>query len=284
MNRQGHADLHTHSAYSDGTLSPAELVGRALQLQLGAFALTDHDTAAGLDEAEREARRLGVCFIPGIELTATHGQEERHILGYWIDREHGELSALLGRMELERERRIHRIVEKLGRCCSVELEPESVFAVDHRGVLGRLHVAEALLRAGVTRSLQEAFDRFLHDSGPAYVGKFALPVAETIALVHRAGGVAVLAHPGDRLNEVEITAFAESGLDGLEAYYPSHPPARCQEYHRLADRLGLIATGGSDYHGERKLQELAAVTVPLEVVENLNRRRIEPNATARTSR
>ncbi len=268
MSLRKRADLHTHSHFSDGTSSPAEVVGLAAQLQLEAVALTDHDTVAGLSQAEEEARRLGVGFIPGTELTADHAGGERHILGYWIDPSHPELVALLARMTGERRRRIDLIVERLG-ACGVQLDAEAVLEVPHQGALGRMHVAEALCREGLTYSLQEAFDRFLRDGGPAYVPKYALPVEETIALIHRAGGVAVLAHPGGEPNQEEITEFAQAGLDGLEAFYLGYPRSLTDYYCQLAGRLNLVPTGGSDYHGERKSQGVGAATVSLETVHRL---------------
>jgi len=271
MSHPKRADLHTHSHFSDGTSSPAEVVGLAAQLQLGAVALTDHDTVAGLAQAEEEARRLDVCFIPGIELTADHSETERHILGYWIDPGSPELASLLERMERERRGRVGRIAEKLGEC-GVALDPEEVFEVPHQGVLGRMHVAEALCRRGATANVNEAFARYLRDDGPAYVPKYALTVAETIALIHRAGGVASLAHPGGEVDREEITGFAQAGLDGLEAYYPGYASSLRDRYCELARHLSLVATGGSDYHGRRKDQGLGAMTVPLEAVERLKAR------------
>jgi hypothetical protein len=135
-----------------------------------------------------------------------------------------------------------------------------------------MHVAEALCQRGVTSTVQEAFDRFLRDNGPAYVPKHALAVEETIALIHQAGGVAVLAHPGETPGAEEIASFARAGLDGLEAFYPGYAPSLSEYYAGLAQDLGLVATGGSDFHGERKLQWLGSVTVPLEAVERLRQR------------
>jgi len=268
MSQPKRADLHTHSHFSDGLPSPAEVVGLAAQLQLGALALTDHDTVAGLPEAEGEARRLGVCFIPGIELTASHLESERHVLAYWMDPGYPELTSLLERMERERLQRIGRIVERL-EDCGVTLDREEVLRVPHRGVLGRMHVAEALCRRGVTANVNEAFARYLRDDGPAYVPKYALTVAETIALIHRAGGVASLAHPGSEVDSKEITEFARAGLDGLEAFYPGYGSRLRDCYCDLAEQLNLVPTGGSDYHGRRKHEELGAVSMPLETVAQL---------------
>ena len=259
-------DLHTHSHYSDGTYSPAALVGLAAQLGLAALALTDHDTVAGLGQAEDESSRLGLRFVPGIELTAVHRADERHVLGYWIDAGHEELLALLADMARDRRRRIHHIVEKLHQH-AVDLSPEAILSTDHHGVLGRMHVAEALVNEGLTSSIQDGFDRYLHDGGPAYVEKYALPVAETCALIHRAGGVAVLAHPGYEPNHQEIADFVQAGLDGLEAAYPGYQPSLTEHYRELACGLNLVATGGSDFHGERKSQGLGAVTVALETLD-----------------
>lgn len=271
MSRRRGADLHTHSHYSDGTYTPAEVVALAVQLQLEAVALTDHDTIAGLAEADSEARRTGITFIPGIELSTDHSGAERHLLGYWVDPGSRPLAELLGEMVEDRRRRIGRIRERL-LACGVDLPVQAVLAVAHHGVLGRLHVAEALCQRGVTSTVQEAFDRFLRDNGPAYVPKHTLTVEETIALIHRAGGVAVLAHPGETPAAEEIALFARAGLDGLEAFYPGYAPSLSEYYAGLAQDLGLVATGGSDFHGERKLQWLGCITVPLEAVARLRER------------
>jgi hypothetical protein len=280
MSRRRGADLHSHSHYSDGTCAPAELVALAAQLQLEAVALTDHDTVAGLTEAEGEARRLGITFIPAIELSADHCGAERHLLGYWIDPNCPPLVAWLTEMVEDRRQRVGRIRERL-QACGVDLPVEAVFAVAHHGVLGRMHVAEALCQRGVTATLQEAFTRFLRDDGPAYVPKRSLTVEETIALIHQAGGVAVLAHPGEEPAAEEITSFAQAGLDGLEALYPGYSPSLSEYYEQLARDLELVATGGSDFHGERKSQSLGVVTVPLETVERLRKR--VPTRGARTA-
>ncbi len=280
MSSRERADLHAHSYYSDGTFSPADLVGLAAQLQLGALSLTDHDTVSGLAQAQAEARRLGVRFVPGVELTAAGNGAERHILAYWVDTGCEELVALLAKMGRTRRRRIHRIVEKLHQC-SVDLDPQAVLETEHRGVLGRMHVAEALCREGFTESIQEGFGRYLRDDGPAYVPKFALDVAGTCALIHRAGGVAVLAHPGHEPDDEEIADFARSGLDGLEASYPGYRAELTEHYLELARRLDLVATGGSDFHGDRKPQGLGSVTVSMETVAQLEQRRAERYASTR---
>jgi predicted metal-dependent phosphoesterase TrpH len=252
-------DFHVHSTASDGTLSPAALVDEASKQQLDAFALTDHDTTAGVGQAVARGREVGVEVLAGIELSVSEngGREEMHILGLGIDPDSPRLGSRITELIRQREERGARIAERL-RELGVELDFESVRrAAGSAASIGRPHVALALLQAGVCSDVEEAFRRFLRRGRPAYVARAGLGAREAIDLIHAAGGLASLAHP-KRSTGVDqpggLDAFVERlvalGLDGLEVEHPSHTPGLRRRLRRLARRFDLVATGGSDFHGE----------------------------------
>jgi 3',5'-nucleoside bisphosphate phosphatase len=243
-------DLHLHSDVSDGRLSPAAVVQAALAGGLDVIALTDHDTAAGAAEAKAAALGTPLYVIPGIEISTRHGEHDLHILGYWVDLGH---PALLEYQELARRRRDDRMrgmVAKL-RAMRIPVEYEDVLeaAGPRARVLGRPHLARALLAGGHTRYYSEAFERYLYDGGPAFVLEPFPSVPEAIELIHYTGGLAVWAHPPREIFEREIRAFAASGLDGIECLRPTTPPAESLMLEAAAQALGLLVTGGSDWHG-----------------------------------
>lgn len=248
-------DLHTHSTASDGTLRPAELMRAAQEAGLSAIALTDHDTFDGLPEAREEALRLGVELVPGCELSLEYGGLPTHLLALFVDERPGSVSAALGRVRQARTRRNEQMLEKL-RTVGVRLSMDEV-ASRAGGVVGRPHMAQAMLAAGVVRSIEEAFTRFLGSGGMAYVPKVKLAPREAIEAIHADRGLAVLAHPylltqqPARL-EALLTDLAGMGLDGVEAYYTEHSEQYTALVSRLADSLGLLKSGGSDFHGSVK--------------------------------
>lgn len=251
-------DLHTHSSCSDGTAPPAEVVRLAAEAGLEVVALTDHDTTEGLGEAEAVGAELGIELVPGIELSAEHEGLSVHVLAYWADPAEPELRAELERLRDERLGRAAAIVEKL-RGLGFEVSLDRVREIAGGGPIVRPHIAQALVEAGAVASEQEAFDRYIADGGPAYVEKHALHPVDAVRLVLRAGGVCVLAHPGlwdDRsgasgVPEEVIEAMAAAGMHGLEVNHPDHGPEARERYRRVAARLGLVPTGGSDFHGDR---------------------------------
>lgn len=249
------ADLHLHSTFSDGTYTPAEISRRAVEAELGAIALTDHDTVEGCEAMAQECARAGLEFIPGAELTAEHLGQEVHILGYWLDRSAPALLSRLAGFQAVRVNRIHDMVRRLNRH-GVPLQLEAVFAVAQCHSPGRPHVARALVMAGLCRSFDDAFDRYLKRGRPGWAPKTQMPTGEAIALIHSAGGLASLAHPGLYRKDAIIEEIASDGLDGLEVWHTRHTPEASEQYRRLADSLGLAATGGSDCHGEAKGQPL----------------------------
>jgi 3',5'-nucleoside bisphosphate phosphatase len=250
-------DLHTHSTASDGSLSPAELVRAAVEHGVDVLALTDHDTTSGLAEAEAEAARLGLHLVPGIELSVCEGDGrlQCHVLGYGFDRGARALADCTAQLRSARITRLGEIAERLRRVgIETDLLTDAALAGD--GTLGRPHVAQQLVERGYCQTPQEAFDRWIGRGKPAFVPAPDFSAKAAIDVVHEAGGVAVLAHPMrstgiDRPGGAAafVGAFAALGLDGLEVQHPSQNPAQRRKLGRIARDLGLLQTGGSDFHG-----------------------------------
>ncbi|HZP90343.1 MAG TPA: PHP domain-containing protein [Actinomycetota bacterium] len=248
-------DLHAHTNRSDGTFTPTELVRLAAERGLDVVAVTDHDTTDGLEEAGAAGEELGVEVVPGVEFSAEYRGVSVHVLCYWMDASNEELRAELRRLVDSRFRRGELMIEKL-RGLGYPISFDRVRRIAGGGNIVRPHVAQAMVEAGIVANEQEAFDRFIGDGGPAHVPKHALDPVDAVGLIRRAGGVCVLAHPGMWGDQTAvpaklIEAMAEAGMAGLEVDHPDHPPEQRREYARIADRLGLIPTGGSDCHGTR---------------------------------
>jgi hypothetical protein len=250
-------DLHVHSTASDGSFTPLEVVALAKQRGLKAFALTDHDTIDGLAAAIAAGHELGIEVIPGIEISAQFTGGSMHILGYFIDHHHSFFQERLQVLKQARIARNPRIVEKLNKL-GMPVSLEEIQAIARGGQVGRPHIARALLNHGYIRTVQEAFDRFLRNDGPAYEPKFRFPPKEAIALILEAHGIPVLAHPFTlgiatySLLREQIQHLKLLGLAGLEVHYPEHAPAQQAEYLKIAREFGLLITGGSDFHGANK--------------------------------
>ena len=253
-----YVDLHCHSTASDGTLPPREVVRLAKQSNLSALALTDHDTVAGCADAADEAQKLGLDFLCGIEISAEYPHPgTMHILGYGVDPSNPALKSLTETLLAGRDNRNPRIVAKLndmGVAVSMkEWEEEA-----RGGVLGRPHLAAILNRKGYVSSIKQAFDKYLGQGSPAYFDKERLTPRQAIERIHAAGGVAVLAHPvqlrtqNDAQLERVIKDLADLGLAGIETIHSDHDAMVVEKYSHLADRFGLLKTGGSDFHGTNK--------------------------------
>ena len=269
------ADLHLHTYFSDGTYSPEEVVSHGQRHNLKALAVTDHDTLEACERAALASRKAGIDFIPGTELTAEQDEHELHILGYLIDTHNETLLAEIAKFQIVRQDRVREMVARLNDV-RVPLEAEAVFALANCRAPGRPHVARALVSAGHCGSLDEAFERFLKKNRPAWVPKFKMSAAEAIDLIHEAGGVAVLAHPGlNRVDEV-IPEMVEAGLDGIECFHSKHSTAIAEHYLQMADRFHLLVTGGSDCHGMNKGKPLiGSIRLPYQHVEALKLRAAE---------
>ncbi len=266
------ADLHLHTNFSDGTYSPEELVAQAVKKDLAAIALTDHDTVEGCERAARACEAAGVEFISGTELTAEQNGNELHILGYFVDTENPKLLSEIAKFQKVRQNRIHEMVSRLNEL-DVPLETEAVFALANCRSPGRPHVARALVNAGLCASLDEAFERFLKKNRPAWVPKMKMSALTGIELIHQAGGLAVMAHPGLNRTDEVITELVEAGLDGIECFHTKHPRPTVEHYLQLADRFNLLVTGGSDCHGLSKGKPLiGTVRLPYQHVEKLKAR------------
>jgi hypothetical protein len=250
MNR---IDLHTHSSYSDGSLSPRELVQLAKERRLGAIALTDHDTVAGLEEALEAGDELGVEVVPGVEISAQYPPGTMHILGYYLHFSHPGLLGALKKLQEARAARNPKIIQRL-HALGLEITTSEVLDLS-TGQVGRPHIARALVNKGYVSSIDEAFSRYLKKGAVAYVEKFRFPPEEAIAIIRRAGGIAVLAHPFtlgmDKPDELALLVreLAKMGLEGIEVFYPGHTEDMVVIYEGVAKRLGLVSTGGSDFHG-----------------------------------
>ncbi len=252
-------DLHTHSATSDGTDTPTELVEAAVRAQLDVVALTDHDTFDGLAEAVAAGERLGVQVVRGLELSCLEGGSSVHLLGYGADPHDAALAAEMQKVRDGRQGRVAGVLAKLD-ALGVGVTEEAVlrFVGDSPSV-GRPHFADAMVEAGHVADRTEAFDRFLADGGPAHVGRYAIDLASGIDLVRGAGGVAVIAHPWGRGREhvlpPELLArlASEHHLDGIEVEHQDHDRDARHRLRVLARELDLLATGSSDYHGTGKV-------------------------------
>jgi len=266
-------DLHLHTLCSDGEFPPEEVVRQAASKGLRTIAIADHDTMAGIPQAMRSARALSLRLIPAVEISCELAEGEVHLLGYFVDCDRDTpLSRMLARFRASRAERARAMLEKLARL-GMPLTWGEVEAFAGGESVGRPHVAQALVARGYVQSVAEAFERYLFRGGPAYVPRFKLAPEEAIALIHDSGGVAVLAHP---LDIVDVIGWlAGEGLDGLEAYYPGYTPDVSAQIVAIAQRAGLIVTGGSDYHGPRVSPgiEIGSVDVPEAVVQALDERR-----------
>ncbi len=265
-------DLHIHSTASDGLLSPSQVVRSALELGLVTIALTDHDTTSGITEAQQAAEGTGLEVIPGVEINSEGEWGDLHFLGYYIDPENPFLRRRLEAMRDARLGRARKMIEKLAQM-GMPLDWEEVRALAGGESVGRPHIARALVNRGYVTSLQEAFDRYISNDGPAYVPRLRLTPPEVIEAIHRAGGVAVLAHPAHSGVVDRIPEFVSLGLEGVEVYYPEHSPEDVAVLLDLCRQYNLVATGGSDFHSPNHEEgaPLGSVFVPEEAVEGLKK-------------
>ncbi len=265
------ADLHTHTRCSDGHLAPDELVARARQCGLHALAVTDHDCIDGIEAAVAAGRRLGVEVVAGVELSVTVEAEEVHLLGYFFDPGHAALRRHLEAFQQARRQRAARIVEQLG-ALGVPVTFEAVLAQAQGRAVGRPHVAEALLQGGHVASYDEAFERYLRDDGPAFAAKPVFPARQALDLLHQAGGIGVLAHPGHWTRDATLMALLRAGLDGIETVHPAHDADLTRYYRHLARDFGLVETGGSDFHVPREEEEtLGRYSIPYALLQRARR-------------
>ncbi len=268
-------DLHSHSRASDGQYEPGEVAARVAQAGVQVWALSDHDTVAGLAPAADAAARLGVRFVPGIELSAFLDRREIHLLGHFVDPAHPTLTRFEDELAGHRRTRMLAIVEKLA-TLGVRIRVADIEKFGGGKTIGRPHVARAIVEAGAATSVKEAFDRYLGEGRPAYVQRFRLELADAVQLVRDAGGTVTVAHPGvSRLERGALARLAAGGVVGVETHHPDHNPSVREKYLRLADELDLVPTAGSDFHGEAISPDrhLGQVTMAHEDLVRLERMR-----------
>jgi predicted metal-dependent phosphoesterase TrpH len=241
-------DLHMHTTASDGLLEPAALVSAVQNADLQIFSVTDHDTVDALPEVEAQSRALGLRLIPGIELSAMWHRVEFHILGYFVDPADAALLAFLQARREARRTRLQAMLNRL-RALGMTVEAEEVMARAQDGNVARPHLARVLVDRGFVASTDEAFDRYLGEGRPAYVPRPDVTVPEAIRVIRQAGGLASLAHPGLYNRDDAMPELVAAGLDAVEAYHVCHSAGITAHYRRLAERRGLLVTGGSDFHG-----------------------------------
>ncbi len=242
-------DLHTHSTFSDGRYTPTQLVQEAVAKGLKALAIMDHDSWNGVGEAQKVATELGgtLRIIPGVELGAQYAEDSVHVLAYHVDMTYTPLLEKMNELRHAREFRLLKMLEKLHNL-GYEIEVE---ACDPKNrAVGRPHVAKALVAKGYFKTVQDVFDALLRRGGPAYVPQPKLAPEEAVELIHKAGGIAILAHPSElsdsNLPEYLVSHFA---FDGIEVYHPSADEADQSKWLALAQKYNLLVSGGSDFHG-----------------------------------
>ncbi len=265
-------DLHIHSTASDGSLSPADIVRQGAERGLSAIALADHDTVGGIVPAIEAAKTFPkLKVIPAIELSTDVPQGEVHVLGYFIDYADREFQVTLERMRHSRLHRAQGMIAKL-KNFGIHIDWERVQEIAGTGSMGRPHIAQAMLEKGYITSFKEAFDKYISRDGPAYVEREKMTAVEAVELLLQVNGLPVLAHPFTANNtEMLIAELKAAGLVGIETYYNGYTADEISRLVSLANKFGLIATGGSDYHGLDATNEtmIGGVNVPLESVERL---------------
>ena len=267
------ADLHLHTTYSDGALSPFELIKKAKGAGLDIISITDHDSVGAVNEAVEIGKTLDLEIIPGMELSANLDQLEIHILGYFMDYHDKSLLESLAVFREKRLRRAERIVDKLNRM-NIPLRIESVVANAAGNAIGRPHIATAMVNGGHAQSYHQAFSKYLGDGRPAFERKEEFSPEETVRLISDAGGLSFLAHPGRSLNDTLLARLIASGLDGIEVVHPSHPPQLVSYYRGIVNEYCLMECGGSDFHGGLKGDDeiLGRFGVPPSAVDIMRRR------------
>jgi len=265
-------DLHVHSNVSDGKYAPEEIVARAAKLGLTHFALTDHDSIDGIVPAIEAARNFPeLTFIPGVEISTDVPDGEVHVLGYFIDYKSKELAESLQKFRNSRHDRALGMVRKLGKL-GIDIDWTRVREIAGDGTIGRPHIARAMLEKGYIDTFTEAFDRYIGRDGPAYVEREKMMPEAAVALVIRSRGIPVMAHPFTVPDpEKMVMKLKEVGLAGIEAYYKDNNDEQTAVLTAMADKYGIIVTGGSDYHGidDSNEVEIGGVAVPPEAVERL---------------
>lgn len=261
---QPKADLHIHTVISDGVKSPEEIVRFAHQRGLKAISITDHDSFAGYNRAKLQADELDIRVIPGIEVTSEFRDREVHILGYGFNPDSPEMGRFIQAQKLRRYKRANRMIENLN-SAGFEITLDEVTAESRTMNISRNHIASVLVRKGLVSNVRTVFDRWLGNNAMAYHKTEYEKPSTVIEMIREAGGVSILAHPGLYYLQEEIQSFLDDGIDGFECIHPSHNFEVQKKYQMLCKEHGLLETGGSDYHGYKKEEELYFGTVAINV-------------------
>lgn len=267
--RSGYADLHLHTNFSDGILSPEEIVIAAERLGFSAIAIADHDILDGIEPAMLVGEKRGIEVIPGVELSAEANGEEVHILGYYMDWQDQSFREELQLFRDSRHTRAQKMVDKLNQL-GVDIKYDDVLKQADSASVGRPHIAAVLVDKGYVANISEAFRRYLRDDGPAYMPKHKLSPAEAITLILDVGGIPILAHPGTLKQDI-IPELISCGLMGLEAFHPNHAIEISDYYRYIAKHRNLLITGGSDCHGWPDKTTMGIVKLPYKHVDDLKK-------------
>lgn len=268
-------DLHVHTTFSDGLLTPEEIVDLAVKKGLDGIAITDHDTIKGIDRARKRSVLYNkFTVIPGIEFSCDYYDEEVHILGYFIDHKSSELIKLTNKLKNERIKRGYKIIDKVN-SIGLNISIDEVKKFAKHDFIGRPHIANALIEKGFANNIEDAFNRYLIKGKTGYIKRYKLSIIETIQLIHRIGGTAILAHPGLLNNEDIIKYTIDNGIDGIEAIHTKHSKKESDKFIGISKKNNLIITGGSDFHGEKINGEysLGKCFISIKSLEDLKRRR-----------
>ncbi len=267
------ADLHIHTYYSDGTMSPEEVVTAASQAGLSAIGISDHDTIDGIAPARAAGDLVGLEVISGVELSSEYHGKDIHILGYFFDIKDSPLVRMLGDIQKGRMERMHKMIAKLNQMGVQDITFEEVCGQLKSDAVGRLHLAKLLVSRGHVRSLDAAFQKYLGEGAAAYFPKFKQTPIEAIKLIKDSGGLSVLAHPMLTQKDELIPQFVRAGLDGIEAYYPNCSMEVANFYVGIAQKHGILVSGGSDAHGKGKMSTwIGKAYLPYEHVEKMKER------------
>jgi len=262
-------DLHVHTYYSDGLLSPEVVVKKAKEAGLAGVGIVDHDTIAGIPEAEAAGKKLGITVVPGAELSSQHSGRDIHILGYFMQSDHPKLIEYLELFRVERYRRAERMVQKLNQM-GVNISMEEVEGKASAHSIGRPHIAEILTEKGYVETFQEAFHRYIGYGGKAYEEKYRITPQKAIALIAETGGLSFLAHPSSIIDDKLLLEMIKAGLDGIEIVHPKLSQDRTRFLQRVAQNHGLLVSGGSDCHGGRNgMLSIGRYKVPLSIIDEM---------------
>ncbi|MCD6595914.1 PHP domain-containing protein [bacterium] len=265
-------DLHTHSTVSDGSWTPTRIVDRAKKYGLSVIAITDHDAVDGIDEEAEAARKVGIDYIPGIEISTAWCHGRMHILGYFIDNHSQSIEELLKKLQDSRKDRVFKICERL-KALGMDVPPDLVFEIaGNAHSVGRPHIATAMIKLGFISNLQTAFNKYLSYGKSAYVTRWAPTPKDAIDIIHNAGGIASIAHCGVTEGCIDnMPKLLPLGLDSVEVYYPFHKPHQIEYLKKFAKDNNLAVSGGSDCHGTVRGEPLLGIyKVPYEVYEILS--------------